>query len=290
MNSSGRIIPRRATGTCAKHQRRIAKAIKRAAKMSFFSWKGGVFRITSPFLSYLPDWERELLRHEALEQQIEAPIEVEAAKNLGDVPFGPERKLSPVVQEMNTWLGLYFGGDGNRALTYLKVCGIEPMEESLRNFMTLYNIEYDEALCQRTADSLRTKARDLAREHLARRPASFSDAADTRAVDASLPEFDNRNYVRFTGDEELGDLQYKDASDRLFEQQLRAARARQQRQTAASSSTATTTNNNNTPGAWSERLVTEYSLLAEQMLAEQARVAAELERQQQQQHREQQHS
>ncbi len=30
LSSSGRILPRRRTGNCAKHQRRVAKAIKRA--------------------------------------------------------------------------------------------------------------------------------------------------------------------------------------------------------------------------------------------------------------------
>ena len=30
INDSGKILPRRFTGTCAKHQREVAKAIKRA--------------------------------------------------------------------------------------------------------------------------------------------------------------------------------------------------------------------------------------------------------------------
>lgn len=35
-----KILPRRKTGTCAKHQRRVANAIKRAREMGYLSYTG----------------------------------------------------------------------------------------------------------------------------------------------------------------------------------------------------------------------------------------------------------
>ena len=37
---SGKISPRRFTGTCAKHQRRLAREIKKARQMSLISYTG----------------------------------------------------------------------------------------------------------------------------------------------------------------------------------------------------------------------------------------------------------
>ena len=34
INEKGKILPRRVTGTCAKHQREVAKTIKRARMMA----------------------------------------------------------------------------------------------------------------------------------------------------------------------------------------------------------------------------------------------------------------
>ena len=34
INEKGKILPRRATGTCAKHQREVAKEVKRARMMA----------------------------------------------------------------------------------------------------------------------------------------------------------------------------------------------------------------------------------------------------------------
>ena len=36
----GKIIPRRITGTCAKHQRRLARAVKRARYMALLPYTG----------------------------------------------------------------------------------------------------------------------------------------------------------------------------------------------------------------------------------------------------------
>ena len=38
MTERGKILPRRITGTCAKHQREVAKAIKRARSISLLSF------------------------------------------------------------------------------------------------------------------------------------------------------------------------------------------------------------------------------------------------------------
>ncbi len=39
VNEKGKILPRRATGACAKHQREIAKQIKRARYMAIISYE-----------------------------------------------------------------------------------------------------------------------------------------------------------------------------------------------------------------------------------------------------------
>jgi small subunit ribosomal protein S18 len=40
VTEKGKIMPRRITGTCAKHQRILAEAIKRARFMAFLPYKG----------------------------------------------------------------------------------------------------------------------------------------------------------------------------------------------------------------------------------------------------------
>jgi small subunit ribosomal protein S18 len=44
INEQGKIRPRRETGTCAKHQRRLAKAIKRARHMALLPFVADRFR------------------------------------------------------------------------------------------------------------------------------------------------------------------------------------------------------------------------------------------------------
>jgi small subunit ribosomal protein S18 len=44
ITEEGKIRPRRQTGTCAKHQRQLAKAIKRARHMAFLPFAGEVLR------------------------------------------------------------------------------------------------------------------------------------------------------------------------------------------------------------------------------------------------------
>jgi small subunit ribosomal protein S18 len=41
MDGHGKIIPRRKTGTCAKHQRRLALAIKRARHLALLPYTAG---------------------------------------------------------------------------------------------------------------------------------------------------------------------------------------------------------------------------------------------------------
>ena len=38
MNEDGRILPRRQTGTCARHQRQVAQAVKRARYMALLPY------------------------------------------------------------------------------------------------------------------------------------------------------------------------------------------------------------------------------------------------------------
>ncbi|NLZ71782.1 MAG: 30S ribosomal protein S18 [Clostridiaceae bacterium] len=40
VSESGKILPRRMTGTCAKHQRELATEIKRARQMALLSYTG----------------------------------------------------------------------------------------------------------------------------------------------------------------------------------------------------------------------------------------------------------
>lgn len=40
VTESGKIAPRRSTGTCAKHQRALASAIKKARQMALLPYKG----------------------------------------------------------------------------------------------------------------------------------------------------------------------------------------------------------------------------------------------------------
>ena len=49
LTAAGDIVPRAYTGTCATHQRRVAKTIKRATTMGLFSAKRGGFNSISPF-------------------------------------------------------------------------------------------------------------------------------------------------------------------------------------------------------------------------------------------------
>jgi hypothetical protein len=50
MNPHGRILPRVDSGNCAKHQRKIAHAIKKAVHMGFFTYKSSQFQIKAPYL------------------------------------------------------------------------------------------------------------------------------------------------------------------------------------------------------------------------------------------------
>ncbi len=44
VSEDGKIRPRRQTGTCAKHQRKVAQAIKRARHLALFPFAGEVLR------------------------------------------------------------------------------------------------------------------------------------------------------------------------------------------------------------------------------------------------------
>ncbi|MFN2126985.1 MAG: 30S ribosomal protein S18 [Anaerolineales bacterium] len=44
ITADGKIRPRRQTGTCAKHQRELARAIKRARHLAFLHFTGEVLR------------------------------------------------------------------------------------------------------------------------------------------------------------------------------------------------------------------------------------------------------
>jgi len=44
VTESGKIRPRRQTGTCAKHQREVARAIKRARHLALLQYTGEILR------------------------------------------------------------------------------------------------------------------------------------------------------------------------------------------------------------------------------------------------------
>jgi len=54
LTPSGHIVPRRMTGNCAKHQRKVSRVIKRAKSLGLFSYKKG-FEVhnPSPFEDYV---------------------------------------------------------------------------------------------------------------------------------------------------------------------------------------------------------------------------------------------
>ncbi|MCH8010477.1 MAG: 30S ribosomal protein S18 [Candidatus Marinimicrobia bacterium] len=43
VNDQGKIIPRRVTGTCSKHQRQLTRAIKQARNIALLSYTGEEF-------------------------------------------------------------------------------------------------------------------------------------------------------------------------------------------------------------------------------------------------------
>ena len=57
VNALGMIKPRRQTFVCAKHQRKLRSAIRRAVHLGFFSYKDNTFRVHSPYAAsvVLPD-------------------------------------------------------------------------------------------------------------------------------------------------------------------------------------------------------------------------------------------
>ena len=50
VNTNGLIIPRRQTGTCAKHQRKIKRVVARAVAMGVMDYKNRSFNVYNPFL------------------------------------------------------------------------------------------------------------------------------------------------------------------------------------------------------------------------------------------------
>ncbi|KAL6046728.1 30S ribosomal protein S18 [Balamuthia mandrillaris] len=59
MTGTGLIFPKRVSGCCAKHQRKLAKTIKRARNMGIFHNKRGGFAVENPFKPPLDDSEED---------------------------------------------------------------------------------------------------------------------------------------------------------------------------------------------------------------------------------------
>ncbi len=49
LNPHGKIVGRKSTGNCSKHQRLIARTIKKAQHMGFFSFKRSQFKVSAPY-------------------------------------------------------------------------------------------------------------------------------------------------------------------------------------------------------------------------------------------------
>lgn len=75
MSNNGRILPRKATGSCAKHQRRISKVIKKSRHMGFFSHKRSQFSMNPPFLLKHSLMDDEISRAKELTQDIDPDIQ-----------------------------------------------------------------------------------------------------------------------------------------------------------------------------------------------------------------------
>ncbi|EGG21798.1 hypothetical protein DFA_01684 [Cavenderia fasciculata] len=64
MNTEGDILPRYITGNCLKHQKRLARNIKAAKHLGFFSYKSGTFTIYDPnVVPPTPAEEKEYLKY-----------------------------------------------------------------------------------------------------------------------------------------------------------------------------------------------------------------------------------
>jgi hypothetical protein len=63
MTPTGKILPRRLTGCCAKHQRRISHLIKKARHIGLFAYKQGSFQVVTPFAIPQLAEEREETLH-----------------------------------------------------------------------------------------------------------------------------------------------------------------------------------------------------------------------------------
>jgi len=57
MTSLGKIMPRRYTGCCAVHQRRVSRTIKHAINLGTFSFRNGEFSVISPYFEKKADDE-----------------------------------------------------------------------------------------------------------------------------------------------------------------------------------------------------------------------------------------
>lgn len=105
MNSTGRILPRSVTGTCAKHQRKLSRIVKKSVHMGLISYRKG-FSIHNPFPIYEANEEaaeKERLAKQHTLQEISEPYLEEYTEG----PRGYSR-YSSFLKDTDHPVGIYF--------------------------------------------------------------------------------------------------------------------------------------------------------------------------------------
>jgi small subunit ribosomal protein S18 len=94
----GKIEPRRKTGTCAKHQRRLTVAIKRARQIALLPFTAGQARFTiAPAALRREPAREEQAAEPAAEDRAEGAVEAEAApEETAATVEQPETETEPV--------------------------------------------------------------------------------------------------------------------------------------------------------------------------------------------------
>jgi len=97
ISERGKIEPRRKTGTCARHQRALAMAIKRARLIAILPFIAEHSRVPSPLATPLkpeakPEAAKPETKPEVVKAEVEAPKEEAAASAFEAIAEKPEAK------------------------------------------------------------------------------------------------------------------------------------------------------------------------------------------------------
>jgi len=96
MNQLGRILPRKITGNCLKHQRKVSRTIKKARHMGLFTYKGGSFQAHNPFDGISPMG--------TLSSMTEKPANISSFTSSMDTSSIPSAS-SPIMRSASSMVG-----------------------------------------------------------------------------------------------------------------------------------------------------------------------------------------